>query len=126
LIFPFLLKFFERYGSRYLLGLIALSVIIRGMMHLISGSIQDGLLDDPRSHRSVLVGMLVAVTYERRQKLLASPFAFGFSIAAIIAWFYAFTWWTGGGYYGKDAPTSSAWILSPTIEGAVCALAILA
>ncbi len=116
LIFPFLVIFFARYGQRYLWGVIGVAIIFRIIMYFVNGTIQDG------AYYSILgridqfaVGMLAAALYAKHPKLLSSPIALSLALGAVCAWFFAFLAWTGG-YSGKGAATSMAWVVSPTIE----------
>ncbi|MFM0031179.1 acyltransferase [Paraburkholderia madseniana] len=126
LIFPFIIGFFARYGTRYLIGLICFAILVRAMMYLTDGTIQDG------AYWTILgridqfaIGMIAAVIYGLRRKWLASPVALALSLFVVWAWFFVFTRWTGG-FYGKDTATSIAWVISPAAEALVWGAAALA
>lgn len=123
LIFPFIVSFLSRYGLRYVAGLILLAIGIRAMMYLMDKTVIDaaystllGRLDQ------FCIGMVAAVSFRLKKKLLSSPAALLLSLAVVYLWFVTFSAWTKGGYYGTDSPYSAAWIISPTIEAIVWAV----
>jgi peptidoglycan/LPS O-acetylase OafA/YrhL len=126
LIFPFLVKFLGRYGARYIVGLIALAVLVRGMMFITDGSIQDaaywtivGRIDQ------FSVGMLAAMAYAHRRILLSSPAALVIGLLAVYAW--TLLWFnTTGGFYGERTATTSGWIVAPLLEALVWGFLALA
>lgn len=84
--------------------------------------INDGTVQDA-SYSTILgrfdqfvIGMGAALIYANRKAYLSSPIALFGSIGIVYLWFYAFTTWTNGGYYGTNSATSVAWIFSPTLE----------
>jgi peptidoglycan/LPS O-acetylase OafA/YrhL len=121
LIFPFIVRFFARYGVRYLFGVIGVAIAIRVMLYLTDGSVQDA------SYWTILgrvdqfaIGMIAAAIYGQRTKWLSSPVALCVSFAAVYLWFFLFNKWSGG-FYGKNSATSFAWVVSPTAEATVWA-----
>ncbi len=126
LIFPFLWAFFQRYGARYLAGLIALLILSRALAYGVYGSVQDlaywtiyGRLDQ------FLIGMLLGVAWHRYPKCLANPLwllaACGLVLAAVDGFKHL------GGFYGAGYPSHSAiWIVVPTGEALVWGFLALA
>jgi peptidoglycan/LPS O-acetylase OafA/YrhL len=126
LLFPFLLKFTERLGFRYLVGLVALAIFLRWSVWITSGTVQDvaystifGRIDQ------FLIGMLVAEFVARKPALFRSWVSLSIAIVcavAIIHWFDV----KGGYFDGKGGypSASSIWIYWPTIEGVMYALII--
>ena len=117
LTFPFLVAILSKQKPSYLFGLILMAIIIRAMMYINDGTVQDA------SYSTILgrfdqfiIGMGAALIYANRKAYLSSPIALAGSIGIVYLWFYAFTAWTNGGYYGTNSATSVAWIFSPTLE----------
>jgi peptidoglycan/LPS O-acetylase OafA/YrhL len=126
LAFPFIAAFLARYGIRYLLGLIGFAIVVRAMMYLTDGTIQDG------AYWTILgridqfaIGMIAAAIYSKPHRWLSSPLSLIAALGIIWGWFALFTDWTGG-FYGKNAMASMAWIVSPTLEASVWAVMALA
>ena len=118
LLFPFLHRFQRESGNRYLLGLIALLVVLRGLAWLVSGSAQPigywtifGRLDQ------FAIGMLLADWSRANRRRLTSPAWF---IAALAVMYAVALWFDRlGGFYG-DGPAShnAIWVVRGTIEAA--------
>lgn len=76
LIFPFILKFYQRYGLKYLLQLIVFVLIMRNLVYYTRGGI-DGWGNTIMSiHLSILghldtfiIGMMAAILYQSRENL---------------------------------------------------------
>jgi peptidoglycan/LPS O-acetylase OafA/YrhL len=112
-IFPFLKQFYERHGMRYLLGWLALLIVLRGMIFLITGSVRFiayetifGRLDQ------FLIGMLAGLAYARRPGGFGHPLqlpAAGAAVLAAVHWFNL-----QGGHANMDG---SFWIWWTTAEG---------
>lgn len=113
LLFPFLHRFSQRLGVRYLLGVIALFVLLRGWASLQTGSIQPlaywtllGRMDQ------FVIGMLLAHIHHcsrltpRLRSLLVVP-----AVAALLGWEYWFN--HSGGWPVNDRNR----ILWPLAEG---------
>lgn len=126
LIFPFLVRFLGKHGARYIVGLVAMAVIVRGMMYITDGSIKDaaywtivGRIDQ------FCVGMLAAVVYGNRKAFFSSPLALAGALAVVYCW--ALFWFDlTGGFYSPDSARSALWIISPTVEALLWAVLALA
>jgi peptidoglycan/LPS O-acetylase OafA/YrhL len=121
LAFPFLVAFMQRYGVRYIVALIAVMMLLRGMIWLNQGDIRHaaywtivGRMDQ------FAVGMLAAIAYRRGVRILSSPLALAAGAALVYAWIWTFNAWIGG-YYGDTTGTSCAWIVYPPLEALVWA-----
>lgn len=125
LIFPLILRFLNKHGVKYIIGLIALVVFVRMLAYGSDGTTKDaaywtiwGRLDQ------FLVGMLAAVVFTSKNRFLSSPLAFALALLAVYLW--ALGWWNwSGGYYGKNAETNAGWIVSPLLEATSWALLAL-
>lgn len=121
-IFPFLKDFYERYGLRYLFGLLALLWVLRGMVFFITGSVRFiayetifGRLDE------FLIGMLAGIVYVRRPAFFGNPLHL---LAASVATVLLLHWFNLQG--GHTNITASFWIWWTTAEGVVWAWFLLA
>lgn len=125
LIFPFLHRFLDRFGSAYALGLIALLLLLRGMIFVVYGTVQDlayhtlfGRLDQ------FLIGMVLGRKYSRKAGLLSNPIYLILAIATVfgvVQWFGA-----NGGFYGRGFPSPDPlWIFWPAAEGAMWGFLLL-
>lgn len=122
LIFPFLHQFLQRHGVRYLIGWLALLLLLRLMIFTITGSVRFiayetifGRLDQ------FLLGMLAAVLWLRRPNFGAHPLQLaGAALLVTVAlhWFNRH-----GGYTNMEA---SYWIWWPLVEGLAWAWFLLA
>lgn len=119
LLFPLLLGFVRRAGVGYLAGLLAMLAVIRLLVFLTAGSVQDaaywtllGRMDQ------FLLGMGLAMLHRRLPSLLAHPAWLLAALLALQAWLTGFVAWTGG-YHGPGSPDSPsiAWVASPLLEG---------
>lgn len=113
LIFPFLKQFCERYGLRYLLGWIALLILLRGMIFFITGSVRFiayetifGRLDQ------FLIGMLAGTAYARWFDFFKNPLHLVGASAAVLAFVHWFN--LQGGHANM---TGSFWIWWTAAEG---------
>lgn len=118
LLFPFLLVFQKRFGFRYLVALVALTTIGRGMIQLETNAVREA------SYLSILgrldqfvIGMAAALILQRAT--IDSPSrrwlrrALPLAVAAVLGWFLYFH--LDGGYQ-TDKPARVFW---PTIDGLV-------
>jgi peptidoglycan/LPS O-acetylase OafA/YrhL len=122
LVFPFLLLFFQRYGVRYLFGLMAVFLVFRVLAFYQGAAIRDmaymtivGRMDQ------FLLGMLVAVVYARGR--MAPALAGALLVAAlggVMILLYRLN--LSGGWPVQDASR----IYFHTIEGGLWALVIYA
>ncbi len=126
LVFPLLVSFYAKFGARYLLGVIVLAMGFRLMEYLYDDTVMDaayfsilGRIDQ------FVIGMLAAVLYAKRPRLMSSPIALVLAFAAVYLWFMVFIRWSGG-MTGKDAAASHAWIVSPTMEALTWSALMLA
>jgi len=117
LIFPLVIGFLFRYGARYVLGVVLLALSVRAMLFLRDTTVIDaaystivGRIDQ------FCIGMLMAMIFKTRSRLLSSPIALVLSAVAVYLWFVLFSSITRGGYYGDASAYNPIWIISPTIE----------
>ncbi len=122
LIFPFLMVFITRHGAKYLLGLMALGLMVRGFYFFDRGTVRD------LSQWSMLgrfdqfaLGLLAAAWYFRRGARLASPVHLGLAIVAMFGCLQWLAVW-GGFHRGEK---SALWIIWDTVEGVVWAYLLL-
>jgi peptidoglycan/LPS O-acetylase OafA/YrhL len=118
LIFPFLLAFSRRYGTRYLVGLVGTIVMLRWLFWNQYGSVQYmsywtivGRIDQ------FVLGMVGYSLYRRYHPWLGS---IPFFVSLVVVWLAIYHVINlNGGYYG--IPTSpyfqTMWIFVPTLEG---------
>lgn len=122
LIFPFLKLFYERYGPRYLLSLIALLIGIRLMVFISTDSVRFiayetifGRLDE------FLLGMLAGIAWSRNSRICRHPLhLLGSSVLVLglIQWFNL--------HGGSTNIQASYWIIWTTAEGIMWAWLLLA
>ncbi|MFJ3367858.1 acyltransferase family protein [Pseudomonas sp. NPDC086251] len=117
LIFPFFIAFMSRYGARYVLGVVVLAVAVRVLLFVRDTTVIDaaystlvGRIDQ------FCIGMLMAIIFKSRSRLLSSPVALVLSVVGVYLWFVLFSRITHGGYYGDASAYNPIWIISPTIE----------
>lgn len=123
LIFPFLWRFYQNAGKRYLVALLLLTILSRALIHGIQGSVQDlsywtiyGRIDQ------FLIGMLLGIAFRQRPGLLSNPlWLLGFCalLLAAMQWFNNQGGFYGpGGLAGNTYPSPRAfWVVLPTVEG---------
>jgi len=118
LIFPFLVRFFGRLGFRYLLGVLGVANLLRTLIYLLDGSVQEsaywtilGRIDQ------FAIGMIVAGIHQNRRSIFSHFGWLLFGCGLVVGWVFLFVEWCGG-YYGKGSPhsISTAWIVAPTFE----------
>lgn len=125
LIFPFLHRFLDRFGSAYAVGLIALLLLLRGLIFAVYGTVQDlayhtlfGRLDQ------FLIGMVLGRVYSRKIGLFSHPIYLAAAVAIVllvVQWFGA-----KGGFFGRGFPSAEAlWIYWPAAEGAMWGFLLL-
>ena len=119
LIFPFLLTFSQRRGTRYLVGLLATMLVLRVVFWLQGADIMAlsfttvfGRIDQ------FLLGMLGYHLHRRHGRRLGHPLVLAAVTLAWLGIFHQFN--RQGGYYDTTMPT--VWIYLPTLEGAFYAL----
>lgn len=113
LIFPFLNRFVARYGIKYIVYGLILSVFLKACYYAMSGSVRDlaywtilGRIDQ------FLIGMLLAHVFLKRDDLLRSPVHLLLSSALVLGVIYRFN--AAGGYFqGAEA---RYWIVWPMVE----------
>lgn len=123
LIFPFLLVFNQKYGLRYLVGLVVLAIIFRFGVWYTKETVQAlsywtifGRIDQ------FILGMIGCELYHRYSKSLGNPFIL---VGLAISWLSFFQLFNSlGGYYNNGGyPTlSPIWIYFPTLEGLLYSL----
>jgi peptidoglycan/LPS O-acetylase OafA/YrhL len=118
LLFPFLMAFAMERGIRYLLGLVALLVLIRTSVWYTEGSVQAlayvtlfGRLDQ------FLLGMVASELWFRHRHALGRVWVLALVVLAWVVVYHRFNqmggYWNNGGY---PSP-SPVWIVLPTLEG---------
>ena len=99
--FPFLLRFTQRYGARYLFAILSLFIAIRYLAFLQTGRTQAlayqtiiGRMDQ------FVLGMLCAILYSKYEAMVDRlRYALPLGIALVVWWMYFFN--HHGGYLGK-------------------------
>jgi peptidoglycan/LPS O-acetylase OafA/YrhL len=117
LVFPFLLRFYERYGVRYLFGVWAVCVMLRILGYLLEGATRDvayfsiiGRMDQ------FVFGMLAAIVFVRYRRVAEGlKYAFPLSVALVLGWMVYFNQIGGYPVPGKR------WIIWPSVDGFVWA-----
>jgi len=121
LVFPFLLRFYERYGLRYLFGVWAVCVIFRILAFLLEGATREmayfsiiGRMDQ------FVLGMLSGIVFVRYRRLAEGlKWAFPVSVALVLGWMIYFNQIGGYPIQGKR------WLAWPSVDGLVWALFLL-
>jgi len=118
LVFPFLLRFAERYGTKYLAGVIGVGLLLRGSAWLVTRNVEFmaywtvlGRIDE------FVFGMIGFRALRRYGKSLGHPAVF---TGLVVTWLLAYDVFNrlGGYYFSATKPLGSAlWIAVPTIEG---------
>lgn len=122
LLFPFIKAFGERYGSRYLWGLIALLIAIRSAIFVIDGSVRFVAYESIFGRMDqFLIGMLAAGVWLARPARLSHPLHLLLAVAATIALVHGFN--LQGGHVRIDA---SWWVVWTTFEALAWAWVLLA
>jgi peptidoglycan/LPS O-acetylase OafA/YrhL len=121
ILFPLLMGFYTRGGSKYILGLICLAIATRWAIYSLNGSVHTlaylsifGRIDQ------FVIGMLLGLNYARMQAKLSNPLCLLFAGVAVIAALAMFEKLAGG----EQVSNSPLWIVWTTIEGAVWGLLI--
>lgn len=122
LLFPFLKVFSERYGSRYLWGLIALLVAVRAAIFLLYGSVRFVAYESIFGRMDqFLIGMLAARLWLDRPARFGHPLhlpAAALAAIGLVHWFNR-----QGGHVRMDA---AWWIAWTTVEALAWAWVMLA
>jgi peptidoglycan/LPS O-acetylase OafA/YrhL len=121
LIFPFILKQFNKSGCRYLLGVIFIFIIIRLSIYLLAGSIRDvaymsifGRMDQ------FLIGMLLGAYYKTEYR--AGPKWDVSLVVVLLGLFALLLFLNGQGGWPSNKPFKIMW---STIEGSLWGIFIL-
>ncbi len=116
-VFPFLNKFTNTRGPRYLIGLLALFIFLKACYFNLYGDARDfgywtilGRMDQ------FVIGMLAAIIYKRRPRCLSNHLLFPCAVVLVMATLTVFNLYFGG-YPGTNQ--SALWIVWPAIEAAV-------
>jgi peptidoglycan/LPS O-acetylase OafA/YrhL len=118
LIFPFLADFLLRNGYRYLIGIIALAIGIRGCYYLEMGGVKSFAYGSlPGRIDQFACGIGAAWFYANRRHLFSHPLHLVLSAVLALGTFQWLTAWDGLG----AGAGSALWIVWPTISGAVWA-----
>jgi len=126
LLFPFFLRFAERYGVRYLLAFIGLLLVVRLLVWASTGTVQMlaygsvfGRLDQ------FLIGLMAGRLYRCRSDLLGNPAWLVLACAVELFTIWGFD--RLGGFYGNGHPSKSPiWIGWPPVEALSWAFVLLA
>jgi peptidoglycan/LPS O-acetylase OafA/YrhL len=121
LVFPFLIRFYERYGVRYLFGVWAVFVIFRILAYLLEGTTREmayfsiiGRMDQ------FVFGMLSAIVFVRYRRFAEGlKYAFPLSAALVLGWMVYFNHLGGYPVQGKR------WLIWPCVDGFVWAFFLL-
>jgi peptidoglycan/LPS O-acetylase OafA/YrhL len=118
LLFPFLLVFTQKMGTRYLVGLLVAAVAIRWCVWFTRDTVQDlayatifGRIDQ------FLLGMIAFEASRKFPKYFKSPIVL---LSLIAAWSFLYHKFdAAGGYFDNNGypSRSSVWIYLPTLEG---------
>jgi peptidoglycan/LPS O-acetylase OafA/YrhL len=118
LLFPFLHRFGREQGTRYLVGIVSLLLVLRLMGWLVTGTAQTvsywtifGRLDQ------FVIGMLLAEFSHRNEGRFRNPLWLAGALAVV----YGTMLWLDrlGGFYGNGIPSPNPiWIARPLIEAA--------
>jgi peptidoglycan/LPS O-acetylase OafA/YrhL len=119
MVFPFLLLFWQRYGVRYLLGIIVAAFVCRVGIWASKGTVQDlgyftifGRIDQ------FVLGMLFFTLYRSHPRIFSNRLLLPFACGVWCYFYHRFNV-RGGFYHRTSYPTpSSVWIYLPTLEGA--------
>ncbi|WP_157661536.1 acyltransferase family protein [Burkholderia ubonensis] len=115
-IFPFVNKFSNTSGVRYLVKLLFLSIALKWLYMVMSGDTRDfGYFTILGRIDQFLIGMLASHFYMARKRAFANPIFMILSICAVIGSIYRFH--AAGGFVGTG--NSPVWVFWPVIE-AVC------
>jgi len=122
LLFPFLHSFVNRYGTRYLLGLIGLFILMRVLLFSITGSVRFvayetifGRMDQ------FLIGMVVARLYLRQRTICQNPLWLLAAGLLLVVAVHAFN--RIDGFTNFNHPI---WVIWTTCEGAFWGLFLIA
>jgi len=126
LLFPFLLRFGERYGVRYWLVFIGLLLTIRLLVWSATETVQVlaygsvfGRLDQ------FLIGLMAGRLFRSRDGVLSNPWFLLLAVTVALGALWGFD--RLGGYYGNGYPAKHPmWIGWPLIEGLAWAFVVLA
>ena len=113
LVFPFLLLFVERYGLRYLFGIVAIAFFIRLLFFLRVGNVQVLAYSTAFGRIDQFALGMAAFHVYRRGHIPRSPW---FLLALVSLWLFIFHQFNRlGGYW---YPTHrEIWVYFPTLEG---------
>ncbi|SAK53544.1 acyltransferase family protein [Caballeronia ptereochthonis] len=116
-IFPFLNKFTNTRGPRYLVGLLGLFILIKACyFNLYSDGRDFGYWTILGRMDQFIIGMLGAIAYNKRHRLLGNVLAFPLSALLLLGVMTVFNLQLGG-YSGTAG--SSVWIIWPALEASV-------
>jgi peptidoglycan/LPS O-acetylase OafA/YrhL len=128
LLFPFLLKFSRRYGTRYYFALVAFLIVIRAAVYLLTGTAHHlgyfsifGALD------TFLAGVVAGGLYVGMGKREFSGWLVGLAFVALNAFVYlvhaqpSFFHFDFNGVTTDQVSRNPLWIVWPTVQGAMFA-----
>ena len=122
LLFPLLIVFVERYGLRYLFGLIGVALVLRTLFYLRSDDVRYLAYATAFGRVDQFVLGIVAFHVHRSGKVPRSPLLLVGATAAWLVLYHQFN--RLGGYYHLSS--RALWIVLPTLEGVFYALITVA
>jgi peptidoglycan/LPS O-acetylase OafA/YrhL len=121
-VFPFLNRFANTRGPRYLIGLLSLLILIKGCYFNLYGDARDfGYWSILGRMDQFLIGMLAAIAFKKRARTIGLEWAFPVALALALGALTAFN--MHGGYAGTAR--SAIWVVWPAIEAALWAMVTL-
>jgi peptidoglycan/LPS O-acetylase OafA/YrhL len=125
LVFPFFVRFTRHYGVRYLVGVVAVALLLRSLVWITTRNVQFfsywtvvGRVDE------FVLGMLGAEASRRYGKQLGKVWVL---VAVSMTWLLIMHWFNQLGGYYRSAMTpigNPLWIYLPTLEGLFYAIII--
>lgn len=128
LMLPFLVLFFNRYGRRYLIALLAMSVLLKGMIWIQRGTVQDVAYWTIFGHVDQLLCGMLAATWIDAARLRRRAYAVAMLVAALVLLvvvYHQFNLRGGFWDYGQYPSKTPLWIALPVIEGILYAMLLI-
>jgi peptidoglycan/LPS O-acetylase OafA/YrhL len=130
-IFPFLLLFTRRFGSRYLIGLVILFIAIRLLVLVGKQTVQQLAYFSIFGHMDqFLCGMVAGLALKSTEPSAPGRTLDAIGFAGSVAAIALFYWWFNvqGGFYdfggGKYPITGMIWVYLPTVEAVLYSLVL--
>lgn len=128
LMLPFLVLFFNRYGRRYLGGLLAVSILFKCMIWMQRGTVQDVAYWTMFGHIDQLLCGMLAATVIDLPSLRKRANATGLLVAALALLVFVYHQFNmRGGFwdFGTYPSPTSLWVILPAIEGVLYAALLI-